>query len=552
MKTFYRSILASASLAVCISVSAEDFTLQKGENVFSPKDRIVNATYVAQKDGKVLVQCTEVFGVTCDGKEYDMEYTPASAHGAYRYEVTTKKGDVVLVHTDFLWGIPTKIYVEEAETGLMGGDAVFPLVVENSAPTIGTEFTWSRAGQLTFNFNKAVTAKSVKFVANGVSYNVDEVNLGANVGMNIKNAIESATADGNLKKGDKFKIRMEGVYEIANPKNLYGGNGIFEAEYIAPAVQGVLVDAQINGEQIVPNVASYTLLSYYDAEGEDGVITFEFDRKVKSVNNAYLTMGNLDLSDAGQYYREEIKPVIDGNKVTIDLRGKLRSMARMFPTYDPETAESSEMHYFDAEHISLQLVHVLDETGEPFASPGSGSIGSYAYVFNYKEIQDNIVMDGDNCRENDIVENGQNITLWIDQKLKEIEGVKVTYYVIDESVEPDENGIPYYVVRTIDVPAEAITELPDPDGCVLSFNLPQMDGAANGQRVIATLSVKTMNGMPHDLSIKFWYGELPTGISAAETSVETIGNGIYDLSGRKVSVKAPGMYIINGKKYIKK
>lgn len=551
MKTLYRSIMAAASLAVCVSVNATDFTLEKGRNELKPSDRIVNATYTSGVNGKVLIQATEVFNVTCNGKTYDLQYTPASSHGAYRYEVDVEKGQEVNVRTSFLWGIPTVIYVTEVAGGLDGA-VMIPIEVENASPTIGEDFTWLRGGQLTINFNKAVTLKSVKLVANGVGYDVDEVNLGVNVGMNIKNAIEQATQDGNLKKGDKFKIRMEGLCDATNAKNLYNGTGIFEAEYVAPDIQGKLVNASIGDKQIVPNEASYTFLSYYDEEGEDGVITFEFDRNVKSVNNAYLTMGNLDLSDAGQYYREEIKPVIDGNKVTIDLRGKLRSMARMFPTYDPETSSTSEMHYFDAEHISLQITNVLDETGVPFNSPGSGSIGSYAYVFNYKEIQDNIVMDGDNCKENDIVENGQNITLWIDQKLKEIEGVKVTYYVIDESVEPDENGIPYYVVRTIDVPAEAITELPDPDGCVLSFNLPQMDGAANGQRVIATLSVKTMNGMPHDLSIKFWYGELPTGISAAETSVETIGNGIYDLSGRKVSVKAPGMYIINGKKYIKK
>lgn len=36
------------------------------------------------------------------------------------------------------------------------------------------------------------------------------------------------------------------------------------------------------------------------------------------------------------------------------------------------------------------------------------------------------------------------------------------------------------------------------------------------------------------------------------SSVETTGDDIYDLSGNKVSAKEQGLYIVNGKKYIKR
>ncbi len=106
--------MTAALLAVSASVNAEDFVLEKGINELAPEDRIVNATYKATKSCKVLVQTEEVFDVTCAGVKYDMQYAPASSHGAYRYEVDVEYGQVVSICTDFLWKIPTVVWISES------------------------------------------------------------------------------------------------------------------------------------------------------------------------------------------------------------------------------------------------------------------------------------------------------------------------------------------------------------------------------------------------------------------------------------------------------
>lgn len=539
MKFILRTIVTLVFLAFWGSAKAIDITFVEGKNVFSAPYQAVNGTYAVKADGKVLVEAMENFLVTCDGTTYDATYVSASSHGAFHYEVDAKAGQTVSISTGFLMNSPATIWITEQ------GQGPVALRIENASPAIGSKFTWERAGQLTINFNKPVSAKSIKFVANGKSYDVDEVNVGTNVSMNVKNAIERATEDGNLKEGVRFFVRFEGLCDANDATNLYAGTGILTVDYIAPAVQGTMISATADGQDL--NTTQYTFLSYYDPDGTNGVMTFEFSRKVGGVSSAVLSMGNLDMSDAGMYYREELKPVIEDNKVIIDLRGKLRSLARMFPTYDAESG--SEL---DVSHIALQIINVVDEAGNPFAAEGSGSIGSYGYSFNYKEIEDNIVMDGDNCQENDDVTDGQNIRLWIDQELKQIDKLLVTYYVLDESVDPDpEEGTEYYTIKAVEVTTDKIAVLPDPDGCIVSFNLPDMPGAAKDQRVIVTLSVKTMNGMPHDLSIKFWYGGVHTGISNITTE-KTKTSDIYDLAGRKTNPRAHGIYIMNGKKYISK
>lgn len=549
MKYYLRTILTFVSLAYCVCASALDITFVEGKNVFNAAYQAVNGSYVAKNNGKVLIEAMEEFQVMCNEAKYTHQYVPASSHGAFHYEVDVKAGETITISTAFLFNSPATIWITE------GGEGPVPVKIENATPAIGSKFTWDRAGQLTINFNKAVTAKAIKFVANNVNYQVDEVSMGTNVALNVKNAIEEATKDGNLKEGERFGVRFEGLCDAEDAKNLYNGTGILDVVYIAPAVQGQLTAAMADGQDINPITASfpYTFLSYYDAEEDNGVISLEFSRKVGGVSNVYISMGNLDMSDVGQYYREQIKPTIKDNKVIIDLRGKLRSLARMFPTYDPEAGGEGSQMEFDVNHISMQVDYVVDESGNPFAAPGSGSIGSYGFVFNYKEIKDNIVMDGDNCQENDVVTDGQNIRLWIDQELKQIERLLVTYYVLDESAgAATEEGSEYYTVASVEVKAADITVTKDPDGgCIVSFNIPEMKGAAKGQRVIATLSVKTMNGMPHDLSIKFWYGETPTGIGNV-TSAKAFNGQAFDIMGRKANINMPGFYIINGKKYMKK
>ena len=73
---------------------------------------------------------------------------------------------------------------------------------------------------------------------------------------------------------------------------------------------------------------------------------------------------------------------------------------------------------------------------------------------------------------------------------------------------------------------------------------------SSGGTIGANKAYLTYSG---DLAREFFLFEVASGIGAAlNDNVEMINDNVYDLQGRRVSQPAKGLYIVNGKKYIKK
>lgn len=557
MRKVLRLCTLLLALSVSVVMSATDIVLHEGENVISVSDWVVNATYTVKNDGTIVVDAFTLFQVSSQGVTYEHTYAPGSKHGAYHYEVNAKAGDVINVVNTFFMG-KGSVWVTE------NGSGPVPISIEQISPTAGVAFSWTRAGQMTVNFNKQVIYDNIYLVAGTKKYSVDEATAGSNVGCNLTNAIRTAITDGAMKPGDEFVVRFEGLREMLDDANLYNGTGILEIKYFAPGLQGRLVSSTVGGTALKEGVVNgYNLLSYYDTEGEDGIFRFEFDKAVKKVEGARLVMGLLDRSSEGLYYQEYLPVKIDGTVVSIDLRGDLRSYARLFAGVDLEALELKDTEAFTT--IALALINVTDEQGNPMNSDAQGSVGSYTFTMNYKEIVDNIVMDGDRDVDVDGAEKrvGDDVQLWIDQQVKSIEGISIYFKVVDEGQGTDEEGTPVYVDGEVKVPASAIeTVSTDPyDGTVLRFVIPELkkqielDGAyipaADGQKLRVVLQVKTNNGMPHDLVIEYVLRAEATGIEAVPSQAKTQG-AMYKLSGQRVSrPTGRGIYVIGGKAVLK-
>ena len=71
----------------------------------------------------------------------------------------------------------------------------------------------------------------------------------------------------------------------------------------------------------------------------------------------------------------------------------------------------------------------------------------------------------------------------------------------------------------------------------------------SGEKVGLGKAYLTYDG---ELARGFFLFDEATGISATQMNNEEVNGEMYDLQGRRVSQPAKGMYIVNGKKYIKK
>lgn len=546
------------ALTACISMRATDITLQMGENVINVTDWMVNATYKVQTTGKVVIDAATVFEVSCDGTTYEHQYASGAQHGAYHYEVDAEAGQVISMVCSFFMANGTSIWVSE------NGAGPVPISVQQVSPATNVKFGWQHAGQMSVNFNKPVTFDNIQLVAKGRKYGVEEATAWAGISCNLKSAIVRAIQEGSMKEGDPFVVRIEGLADQTDPTNKYGGDGVLELSYLAPALQGKLKSAQVNGTELVQNeLNSYTMLSYYDAKGEDGVIRLEFDKKVMSAENVKIIMGNIDRSNEGLYYQGDVPFSIEENALVIDLRGELRSYARLFSGVDLEAMDVMLESAFTT--LTLSVTNVVDMDGNPMESESQGAVGSYSFQMNYKEINDNIVMDGD--REEDmegsLKQIGDDVYVWIDQELKSIEGLHLYFKVIDEGQGQDEDGNPIYVDAMVSMGEEDIQtiESNDGEGVVLCFTIPELTwllaeeeeaiAAAIGQPLRIVLQVKTKNGMPHDLIINYILDSPETGIRQAAQG-RTQSPHAFWLSGQRAELAAgrKGILIKGGKKIL--
>lgn len=472
---------------------AENYILKEGDN----HGITDNATFTAPKDCNVRIEAADIYTVTYNSTQIAYKYTPTSAHYPYVYEVNdVKTGDVITMTSGFV--LNDGIFVSVITAG-----EVIPVELVSTVPEANQTFTWDRAGQVTLGFNKPVAFGAIKLSAGGKMYDVDEIMGGSSLSFNVTEALNTALTAGTLQPGDNFQIVVRGLYDAEDKKNLYNKTGTLQVTYKAPYPQGNLMSATV-GEGL-PLASGYTFLSYFSPDEKDGLFTFEFDEEVMSVSEVILTMGNLDLFAQGRYHRSDVPFSIDGKKIIVDARGTLRTLKTLFPAVvEQEPEEGEEINEgifdFDTEHITLSLSNVIDIHGNPFRCYGEGSVGSYSYIFNYKELIDDVSMDGDNIAEGDDVQAGQEVRLWLSNPTIKFDGIQVTYFV--NVTNPDDEAEDFQEPRTVVLTDYTIT--PDPyEGIIIAFTMPEMEGLVNGTTITVSLhNAQSADGLPHDLYLE--------------------------------------------------
>lgn len=542
-----RKILSLLLFACTIAVSAKDYVFKEGVNTVEGFAS-ANAVFTPGQDGKVLIEAQEVWSVSYDGNKVEHRYVPGAGY-SYNYEVDgVKAGTDIHITSDFVWNSGSRVKIT------LYGNGPVPVEVLNVSPRQSVSFDWNGTGMVSVNFNKTVTVSSIKLVAGNYSADVDDVHLGSSMGFNITNALNAGLNEGKMNPGDKFQIVIKGLRDAADKNNLYNGDGNLTLEYIAPHAQHNFVSATVGGTPLSYLQANdYKFLSYYASDSEDGLFVFEFDGEVGKVGGVVMSMGNLDLDAQGKYHRSSLPYTIQGNKLLVDARGKLRTLAVLFPAViENEAEEGTEVNEglgaYDKEHVTISLQNVMDVNGNAFRCQQQGSVGSYSFVMNYEEIIDEAYIDGDNKADGDPVRSGEEISLWVSNSGIRFDGIEVSYFV-DLAVD-DEIGS---VRERRSVIVKDFTATPDPlEGIIVTFTMPEMKDVATGSAVrVALHNANSADGMPHYLYIDFVAAGTEDAIGEVD-AVATSGK-VYRLDGTEARGDKPaGIYLKSGRKYVQR
>lgn len=547
MKKFRHIALTIVAMMACLCANADDYVLQTGNNTIK-QYRAANCIFVPEMDCKVQITTQEVFNVTYKGKECSYQYIGAK----FVFEIDeVQKGDTIYVVHPYDFAMSNTINVSTQLSGI-----ATPIELNSAIPTAEKTFPWNASGMVSLSFNRQVTFSGIKLHAGGKQYNVDDIHGGtSDIGFNITNALNAVAQDDVVKPGEPFSIVISGLCEITNRDNKYGQDGIFTINYVMPYPQHNMVSATVNGETLqYSTINEYTFLSYYPTDGEDGVFTFEFNDKIKSVASVTFTSGNLDMSGEGKYHSSNMKYTIDGNKIIVDVRGQLNTVAALFPGLinDSEEEEGSEslMGNFSPSPVTITLSNVVDSNGNAFYSAAAGSVGTYSFSMPYKELEDNVSLDGDNIPAGAEVATGTEVSIWISNATVKFDDIEVLYLVPDPNKgEEDEEDL----TMTKSKKVTEYKSVPDEvEGIIISFVMPEISEAVKGTTVrVSFTNASTGDGMPHSLYIEYVAGSGPVpptdGINDIKSN-STNGN-IYSINGVKISQPiSRGIHVVDGKK----
>lgn len=394
-----------------------------------------------------------------------------------------------------------------------------PLKITGYSPEEGSTFDVIK-GTVNLEFNKKVSISGCLVTFGNQTLNPGVLVQNAYASVDVKKQIMAAYNNGSLHEGDEIKFTFSGIKD-AKTNALLNGNGTFEVTYTAPVKPMSLVSSVNTPSAGIPVI---DFKSYYMKGDATSVVTVTFSDAIGSVGGVTLTFGNIDGTgedDApSQYYREEVPYTIDGNNIVIDFKGKLRRFADMLPGVDLSTIAPQFQDRFKTMNLSIN--GVKDVNGNLAYSDGQGALGSYGFVYNFKEIDYSVATDL-TVEGNAITSDTKTVELWLQETGGKavFTGVKFAY---KENGEDKTTVVPFSSLTVAD-------DESDKDAKLYTIPVPDVN-MDEGTVTISLDGVEAPDGVEHnDYSVNIGCGGRTAATSEfAVTKAEwTNGTNTVDL-----------------------
>lgn len=374
---------------------------------------------------------------------------------------------------------------------------------------------------LEFNKNIRIGGSSITTAVESKSV-VANIN-GRFVSIDLKETLMELYGKG-MKKGDALTVTLSDVKSADGTQSL----GDVEVKY-SMGSQPLKLVAQKN----TPGNGMDTFYSWFQPIGDNGIVTLSFDGNLSTTILPKVSIGYGNVESETDYYYEELTPKVSGKDIVIDLRNKLR------------TGDAMGVKGYTT--ISLMITNVRDADGNYVYSEGSGSVGSFSFSYNYKEVDYEVYGEW-TLGKNATIDNTSTIELWTREKgdgRLAFDAVRFAYVKNGASQHKD------VLLSDIDVDAMGINEYTE---TTYTIPVPALDCDANSEVVVSLVNLSTPDG-----NTSAWESDLTVTYKVSDkTAVEGINaekaaQTIYTLDGVRVkAAKKNNVYIINGKKMLEK
>lgn len=466
-------------------------------------------TFTAPRDGSLVVTTTcgdfiYAYKDAAHKNAYDFT-TDYNNNGHIYYELAVKKDEVVYFERNFV--------MNKGSFRLTMVDETEGVKLVSTMPEANSSFSMGGEPQISFFFSGNVKIGGAEIAAGTTVKEVTAIPNGANVFLQPKQALYDLHKEGKLKKGDEFIVRLKNVRLANNESVKYGTDGTCELKLISAGKAAELVKAE--GLLTQPK-----FLSFYPAGDERGIIKATFDTPLQVPSDSSmtqvvtLTYGSVE-GEEGEFYVERIPYQVNGNVLTCDLTGKLRSADMMV---------KSGTNYGT---IGVKIADVRDAEGNLAFSTNSGALGSFSYSFTFEEVKANINTQFTPANGGSL-KNKENIELWI-QGYDAIcfDGIEFTWgkgndtLITKDFTVTDDTNVEGAKILTIPVPA----------------------AVKNQTNVKVTLhNLTTFDGKNHDAELTAMYDAFVIKKVTYQANADAVS---VNLQGEKLSsLKAGGNFVV--------
>lgn len=391
-------IIALASVGTSWASAIDLGALELGVTYDVPAFKSVEATFTAPASGKLTINGggLDVYSDPAHNNLIQGRFTGIYENGGVN-DYTVTEGTTYYLFNSFTMGaFPMTLY--------MDGVQAQPLEVYWVSPA--EKSTWNLANYsnliVTFNQNVNVDNKNASIVFN--DRNAGDASTTINVRLTVSEkdvyipvepTLRSLLQAGRINPGDPFKIGIRNVTTASGAA--FSGNDAEGYVWFNFSCGSIPV---VKTAETVPS----SFLSYWRKGASEGQFSITFDGELGNSPKTVLTLGYGNLEGAeGEYYAESIPLTIDGNTITADFTGKLRTPVTMTPLYAQNSYST----------VTLSLNGVVDKYGNPVASPGQGTVGSYGWQLNYTEIPRATISAEFTPANGTTLEGAENISVYI-------------------------------------------------------------------------------------------------------------------------------------------
>lgn len=416
---------------------------------------------------------------------------------------------------------------------LDGGDFRFVVGREDiemvgTVPAVDNGFmSLSENYRLTVLFSIPVKCTKCKLEINEESTEVSVDADDSKLNVNWYNALLGWYHDGKIKAGDILTVTLTGIrdeYDSSNRPDFGDGIGKLVLKYAMAAKPAELI-REIN----TPADGVTDFLSYYLPDGDEGLVSLIFDSELSTmfIPNAEVLYGDPDNMDFG-VYSESVPVSVNGDTLTVDLRGVTRFPDEMIPGL-PALSD-----------IYLRISDIKSADGQYVLTGQISNPYSFGFSYNLKSVSYSIAADWLPL-PGSVLHPEEEMEIWV------LNGNKMAFDSVDFAFK--KGGVD----AVVSVPFADLTVKEDPDYAdALIYNLrsPRLNEDDDSEIIVTFGGLKCADGLDHSSDI--WVRYYSSGMGVDPLVEESDEGKLYDLNGRCIAIPSKGIHIKKGKKFIVK